>query len=513
MSLTECLHRGVSMYGEKKALVFEDRTTTYTELHHIVSKFAGALTNLGLERESRIGILTLNCDRAISCFYGASWGGFIPNYLNMRWSAHELAASIEDCSASVLVVDDIFLPMGIALKKLCPSIKALIYVGESNDIDADVLSFNELIEKAEAIEDQSGGGSDIAFLNYTGGTTGKGKGVAHSHRAHISGMTVVMAERLFLRGTTCLAVPLFHIGGISVCSANLLAGNTIVVSARFEPDVILQLITRHYVEHMFMVPTMLKMLIEQPTFHDQDMTCLRHIAYGASPIDETLLQNLQEKMPWASFMQIYGQTECVPAAFLHNCDHTEKGRSLGRTRSAGRACLGVDIEIRNQDGEPLPAGEIGEIALRSEHRMVKYWNNPEQTSEAMKGEWLLTGDAGYLSEDGYLHIVDRVKDMIISGGENIYSLEVENVICLHTAVAQCAVVGLPDKKWGEVVHAEIVLKPGIEINESELTSHCRKYLGGYKIARSMKFVSEIPVTAVGKIDKVAIRNRYAETNS
>ncbi len=254
---------------------------------------------------------------------------------------------------------------------------------------------------------------------------------------------------------------------------------------------------------------MIQMLIHHPTFHDYDIISLNHVAYGASPIDQTLLMEARERLPGVAFVQVYGQTEGVPATLLFDLDHSEQGHSTGRTRSAGTPCYGVEIEIRGADGSALPRGEVGEICLRAPHVMQGYLNNPEQTAAALQGDWLVTGDAGYLSEDDYLYVVDRIKDMIISGGENVYCAEVESAICSHPAVEQCAVVGLPDEKWGELVHAEIVLKEGASASQGEIEAHCRDLIAGYKLPRSAGFVDTIPLTAVGKVDKVAIRERYS----
>ena len=509
MSLTASLHRNKSLYGNKSALIFQGRTTTFAEMYRQVACVAGALSELDLEQNARVGILAINSDRAIVSLYASSWAGLIPNNLNIRWSPRELADSINDCAASVLFVDDLFMVAGLELQKACPSVKYIVHIGENQDLPEGVLSFNDLV-KQNPIEDRSASGIEPAFLNYTGGTTGKSKGVVHTHDGHLAAMTIAVAENLFIDGVSCFAVPMFHIAGISVISGNMQAGNTLVIPSGFDPSGLLQTLSEHRVEHLFMVPTMLKMMIDVPTFADYDLSGLRQVAYGASPIDESLLSELQEKLPQVRFMQLYGQTECVPATVLHNCDHAEERRAAGRTRSAGVACFGVSIEIRDAEGDCVSAGQVGEVAIRGPHRMQGYWNKTEQTAEVFDGDWLLTGDAGYLSEDGYLHIVDRVKDMIISGGENIYSLEVENAISLHTSVAQCAVVGLPDEKWGEVVHAEVVVKEGEAVNEEELTTHCRQYLGSYKLAKSIRFVAGIPITAVGKIDKVAIRQQLAE---
>jgi len=498
MSITLGLHRSAAQWPDKLALVEEGYQLTFAQLRDQVASCAGVYRQMGLEEGDRIGILSLNSVDAIVAFYGALWAGLIPNYLNNRWSEYELSASIDDCGASILLIDENFKGMGEALLAQSQSLQCL----------RELVALRGVIDATAPIDDVKSEPSSVAFLNYTGGTTGKGKGVAHSHAGHDAAMNIALAEQFFVRGTTCLAVPLFHIGGISVVSASIKVGNTLHMVKAFEPLTMLKFIQSQKIVQGFLVPTMLTMMVNHPEFSNHDISCFRHVRYGASPIDEAQLLALKEALPAASFMQIYGQTECVPATLLHDIDHRDRAVELGRIRSAGCAVSGVDIEIRDENSRVLNLGEIGEIALRGPHVMLRYWNNESQTAEVLNNGWLSTGDAGYLDDDGYLYVVDRIKDMIVTGGENVYSLEVESAICEHPDVLQCAVVGLADEKWVERVHAEIVLRPDICLTQKEVTTYCRDFLAGYKTPRSMSFVKALPLTAVGKVDKVAIRKAY-----
>jgi acyl-CoA synthetase (AMP-forming)/AMP-acid ligase II len=287
-------------------------------------------------------------------------------------------------------------------------------------------------------------------------------------------------------------------------------GNKLCILPAFDPGKFLQLVQEESIEHVMLVPTMIKMVLEHPEFASFDISSFKYIVYGASPIDEALLRRAREQLPGVNFMQIYGQTEGVPATFMFDSDHSEVGFASGRTRSAGTPALGVHIKITNESGESLPPGEVGEICLRGPCVMKGYLNMPEQTAKALQNGWLHTGDAGYLSEDNFLYIVDRIKDMIITGGENVYSAEVENALACHEAVQGCAVVGLPHDKWGEVVHADVVLKENATATQETLIEHCRELIAGYKLPKSIAFVEAIPLTPVGKVDKVAIRQKYAE---
>jgi long-chain acyl-CoA synthetase len=509
MSITQSIHRGRHTYGDKPALVFRDRTTTYAQVYDQVARCARIFADIDPGPEARVGILSLNCDRAILCFQAAIWAGMVPNYLNIRWSAFELSQSIDDFLPSILVVDDAFLELGEEMKQRCESVQSLLYIGEQSPAPNGLASYAEQLPITAPLEDRSGGWDDMAFLNYTGGTTGKSKGVIHSHGTHISAMNTTIADGFWTTGNCCLVTPLFHISGIAVSNVSLMQANTLFILPAFEPENFLAMVQEQKIAHCMLVPTMIKMLLDHPSFDNYDLSSLRHLRYGASPIDEGLMKELRRRLPAASLMQIYGQTEGVPATILPDVDHSEAGFASGRTRSAGIAATGVDIEIRDSEGTVLGAGDIGEVCLRASFLMKGYLNMPEQSAEVLQNGWLLTGDAGYLSDDCYLYIVDRLKDMIVTGAENVYSAEVENALYRHPAVSECAVVGLPHEKWGEVVHADVVLHARESASMEELIEHCREYLAGYKLPKTVEFVDAIPLTAVGKVDKVAIRGKYA----
>jgi acyl-CoA synthetase (AMP-forming)/AMP-acid ligase II len=508
MSIAQFTHRAKNFHGNKAALVYAERITSFEEFYQQVSRCASVLAELDTGTGVRVGILSLNSDRAIISFHAAIWAGMVPNYLNIRWAAFELSESIDDFTPSILVVDDMFLELGQEMRQRCDSVKALVYIGEQDCTAEDVLSYPNAVAAALPLEDRSGDPDGMAFLNYTGGTTGKSKGVIHSHNSHIAGMITCVAEKFIRRGNNALVTPLFHISGIAVSNTALMLGNTLFIMPTFDPGKFLQLVQDARIEHVLLVPTMIKMMLDHPTFDDFDTSSLRHLVYGASPIDEGLLRQTRKQMPGVSLMQIYGQTECVPATLLFNEDHSEAGFVSGRTRSAGSAALGVDIEIRDSEEQALPAGEIGEICLRAPFLMKGYLNKPEQTATALREGWLHTGDAGYLSDDNYLYVVDRIKDMIVTGAENVYCVEVENALYRHAAVQDCAVVGPPHEKWGEMVHADVVLGPGESFSEEDLIEHCREFIAGYKMPKSVEFVDAIPLTPVGKVDKVAIRGKY-----
>ncbi|WOJ93783.1 AMP-binding protein [Congregibacter variabilis] len=510
MSITQAIHRGKHLYPEKPALVCGDRTVNYGEVHDLVSRGAAVLQSLDSSPAARVGILSLNSDRAILAFHAAIWAGRVPNYLNIRWAAFELSQSIDDFEPSVLMVDDAFLEVGREMLKRCDSVKSLIYIGEQPAAPEKTLHWVGSIAAAAPLVDSAVGNDEMAFLNYTGGTTGKSKGVIHTHNTHMAALMTCMAEGFFQRGTCAMVTPLFHISGIAVSNASLMMGNTLYMLPAFDPGKFLQLVQNAAIEYTFIVPTMIKMVLDHPEFSSFDIASWEYITYGASSIDEALLLRAREQLPGVSFMQIYGQTEGLPASLMFDADHREAGFASGRTRSAGIPPLGMELKIIDVNGASLPRGEVGEICMRGPSLMKGYLNMPVQSAAALQDGWLHTGDAGYVNEDDFLYIVDRIKDMIISGGENVYSAEVENALARHQAVQSCAVVGLPHEKWGEVVHADVVLCPSASTTEEALITHCREYIAGYKLPKSISFVEAIPLTPVGKVDKVKIRQKYSE---
>jgi long-chain acyl-CoA synthetase len=268
---------------------------------------------------------------------------------------------------------------------------------------------------------------------------------------------------------------------------------------------------REKVTEMLLVPTMVQMLIEHPTFAKHDTSSLKRLIYGAAPITEALLDRAVKAFPKSDFVQAYGMTELAPLATSLQFKHLDaEGRKKGRNRSVGRATFGVELEIVDDNDKPVPRGTVGEIKVRGPNRMLGYWNRPEETKAAIIDGWMHTGDGGYMDEDGFVFMVDRIKDMIISGGENIYSVEVENCVTQHPAVAQCSVIGVPDEKWGERVHAFVILKPGAKATPDDIIAHSRSLIAHYKCPRSVEFREAFPLSGAGKVLKRELRKEFSE---
>lgn len=479
---------------------------------HRVSCLAGALQQIGMKPGDRVALLSLNSDRFIEYYFAVVWGGGAMMPMNIRWAATECAYALNDAGAEILLVDDAFKDMAAALRKEVPALKTVVYCGDG-EAPADTLDYETLIASADPVPDAGRGGDDLAGVFYTGGTTGFPKGVMLSHTNLYVGAVSNAHEIGLQDGTIYLhAAPMFHIADLLFFSALTLVAGTHVVIPMFTPEATLDAIQKHRPSHVLLVPVMLQMVLQSAAFATTDVTSLEVIAYGASPITEGVLRDAFEKFPNASFVQAFGQTELSPVATILPVEyHTFEGPKAGKLRSAGRATRICETQIVNEAGESLPQGEVGQIAVKGPITMLGYWNRPDLTAETIIDGWVMTGDAGYMDEDGFVFLMDRVKDMIVSGGENVYSAEVENALSQHPAVATSAVIGIPSEQWGESVHAIVILQPDMTVSAEELQDHCHGLIAGYKCPRSIEFRTEpFPLSGANKVLKTELRAPFWE---
>ncbi|MDE2347582.1 MAG: long-chain-fatty-acid--CoA ligase [Gammaproteobacteria bacterium] len=513
MQLTQALHRAVALRPDGLATICGNRRHTFTQFRDRVARLASALRALGVGAGDRVGILSLNTDRYVEAYMGIPWAGAAFNPINTRWSSSEIAHSLDDCDTRVLLVDDAFAPLSIELKAKSRSLATLIHVGDQPTPEG-MRSYETLIATHDPVPDAGCRGKDLAGVFYTGGTTGHPKGVMLSHEAFVYNGLVLANEGMARAGDIALhAAPMFHIADFCMFNAQWLVGGTHVALPGFTPLATLQALQRERVTATVLVPTMIQMVVDHPEVSRFDLSSLRMLAYGGSPIHEALLDRAQELLPAARFMQVYGMTELAPTISVLSPEmHSGEGRATGRLRSGGLPCTGINVRIVAPDGEDVSRGEVGEIIVRSPSVMLGYWGKSEETAAVLErapnAGWMHTGDGGRIDEAGFLYVVDRVKDMIVSGGENVYSIEVEQAVAKHPAVAACAVIGVPDPQWGERVHAVIVLKMGQHATGAEIREHCKTLIGGYKCPRSVEFVAALPVTGAGKVLKRNLRESY-----
>jgi acyl-CoA synthetase (AMP-forming)/AMP-acid ligase II len=503
MYLTQALHGAVQQDRERTLTICGDSVRSAAAGADRVARLAAGLRALGAGRGDRIAILGGNSDRYHESLLAVAWADAVVVPINNRWIAAEVGFALRDCGASVLVVDEAHLPMVESIRRQA-ALSAVVVMG-AGETDADSIALERLIAENEPMVDSRRGGSELFGIFYTGGTTGQAKGVRLSHANVIASALGSLATGQFTTpgGRLLHAAPMFHLADLATWVAMLIAGGSHVMVPGFTPEGVLSAIDRYQVTDVLLVPTMIQLLVDFPDAARYDVSSLQRLIYGGSSMPESLLSRARKLFPQAGFVQAYGMTELAPVAtLLLPADHEIPELA----RSAGRAAPHAEMRVVDDSGSEVRQRTVGEIVVRGDHVMLGYWERPGETADALRGGWLHTGDVGYMDERGYVFVVDRIKDMIISGDENVYSAEVENALALHPAVALCAVIGLPDAQWGERVHAIVVLAPDAGATVDELREFCRGHLAGYKIPRSVEFVASLPMSGAGKILKRLLRD-------
>ena len=514
MNVTHGLRRALQINRHGPATVFGDRRRTWEQIGDRVARLAAAFRALGVERGDRVAVLMLNSDRYLELYLATAWAGAVIVPLNIRWSALENEDALRDCRARLLVVDSAFAAVGATLAGAIGNLTPIF--ADDTDTPAGMENYEALIARSSPVPDAMSKGEELAGIFYTGGTTGRSKGVMLSHRNLMANALNALGEGLFPASSIYLhAAPMFHLANGGAMYSLLLSGGSNVIIQNFTPEGVMAAIQNERITDILLVPTMIQMLVHHPAVPSYDLSTLRNITYGASPISEAMLDRTHAVFPNVRLTQAYGMTELSPiATVLHWNEHIGDGRAKGRHRGAGRATLGCEVRIVDADDKPVARGAVGEIVVRGDVVMMGYWERPEETRKAVIDGWMHTGDGGYMDDDGFVYVVDRVKDMIISGGENVYSVEVENAIAKHPAVAQCAVIGIPSAQWGEQVHAVVVTKSGAALTEDELIAFCKTLIAGYKCPRSAD-ISEnpLPLSGAGKILKRELRRPFWEAQA
>ncbi len=522
------LERAARVHGRSPAVTSAGRSLTYAELASRVALLGAALAGLGVEPGERVAFLGVNSLAHLECWLGIPAAGRVLVDLNTRLAVDELSFMVGDCAPGVLVHDSANAHAAAALKHRCPSLRTLVLDGEGEGLTYERL-LAEADARAVAGEPATAGidpealriGPDtLAAISYTGGTTGSPKGVMLSH----GNLAANALHNLIITGhrpdDAFLHVnPMFHVAGIANVVAATWVGARHVVLPRFDPAAVTEAIERHRVTLATFVPTMLAMWLAHLDVHPEaDVSSLRNLHYAASPISPELQRRVCETLADCEIAQMYGMTEAAPTVTHLSPEVHRRGLAgeepfVARLASMGAPVPGVRAEIREPGGRPLGPGEIGEVWVSGPNVMLGYWNRPEASAAALTRDgWYRTGDAAYADEGGYLFMVDRLKDMIITGGENVYSIEVENALGALDGVAEAAVFGVPDERWGERVHAVVVLsegEAGAALDEEALRVHCRSRIAGFKVPRSFELRTEpLPRSGAGKVLKNPLREPH-----
>ena len=493
--------------GDKTALVFEDRRTGYATLDRAASQVGQRLRQEWVHPHERIAMLAKNSDTFYELWFGALKARVCLTPVNFRLAAPEIAYILKDSRAKLLFVGRDFFEMA---EKAIADLPEKPRVISLDGPHGDWIDYAAWRDRAEPVDpNMEVDPHDDVIQLYTSGTTGNPKGVQLTNRNYVEGfLRCAQQVEGFNYGedeAVLNAMPLFHVAGTNVGLAGLAAGSTVVVVKDLVPAAVIDLIQREKINHAFFVPAVIMMLLNAPEMAGADLSTMKTVSYGASPIAEDVLLTAQERFG-CGFLQFYGMTETVGGGtYLPPAAHDP---AKGKLRSCGIPWPNVEVKVVDAHGGEVPLGEVGEIVIKAPIVMKGYYNNPAATAEAVKDGWMHTGDAAYQDADGYFFIYDRVKDMIVSGGENIYPAEVENAVFGHPDVADVAVIGVPDDKWGEAVKAVVVLKPGATPNEGSIIEYARQKVAAYKTPKSIDFIDAIPRNASGKILRRELRKPY-----
>ncbi|MCK4368284.1 MAG: long-chain-fatty-acid--CoA ligase [Dehalococcoidales bacterium] len=506
----DIIYRNTLLYPDQEAFVYGDTRITFSEFNTRINKLIHALHKMGVKKGDVLGILSWSCLQFAEVYGATMKGGFIASPFNPRLRADELEYIINYSEANTLFVGPELLEVANSLKQRLPKVKNYISLEGSAP---NMIAYDDLLASHPGEEpDVQVEEDDPVCIIYTSGTTGMPRGALYTQRRLMEDSKTLIVDMELQPGHKRVQItPLFHIAGNTHFRASLYSGGCNIIVKFFDAAETLQIIQKERATHMDFVPTHLAAMLNLPDLKKYDISSMKFLWYGASPMPlEVLKKGMKVFGP--IFAQGYGQSESGPAiSHLSKEDHNVLDRpekEQKKLTSAGRPDIGVQVRIVDEKGKDVELGEVGEITVRSKQTMVEYWHRPKDTKAALVKGWLHTGDMGYYDEEGYIYIADRKKDMIITGGENVYPREVEEVLYQHPAVLETAVIGIPDQYWVERVHAVVATKKGASTTAEELIAFCKKHIASYKTPKSVEFVDALPKNPAGKILKRELREKY-----
>jgi fatty-acyl-CoA synthase len=519
MILAETLAKAVKLFPRKQAIVCGEGRWTYQEFCRRVYRLSHGLRGLGIGKDDKVAILHPNCHAFLEAYFAIPQIGAISVPVNYRLSPKEIAFILKDSESKVLIADSMFRNRVTPVPEEIRGVKSILWTGGPPESESSIdLNYEEVLEQADgsALPDPPINGEDIAQIYYTSGTTGRPKGVMLSHKNVTTHALGAIAEiHLTDRDVWLHVAPLFHLADAWATWAVTWVGGTHVLVREFDAKVVLETVEREKATLTNLIPTMLNLMVNHPDAGRFDYSSLRVLLSGGAPIAPEVVRKIVETFR-CDYIQTYGMTETSPYLTLSILKgHLKKLSDEDQLRfksKTGREFIGVELRVVDEQGEEIKKNEkeVGEIIVKGDTVTKGYWKLPEETKRCIRDGWLYTGDMAVMDEEGYVTIVDRKKDMILTGGENVYSTEVENVLYTHPAVLECAVVGIPDPKWGEAVKGVVVLKPGQKATEQEIIRFCKERLAHYKAPKSIDFIGALPRTGSGKIHKKGLRDKYWE---
>jgi long-chain acyl-CoA synthetase len=506
--LTKPLKRAALMRPNATATIDGERRRTWAEVHDRVPRLAAALRELGITTGYRVAVLAFNSDRYFELHFALPWAGAAIVPMNTRLAPAEIEFMMRDAGCLAIFVDETHLPVLDQMPEVKAGLKAIILMSDS--AAPGCLAYEDLIAGSAPAEDLAPGGSNMAGIFYTSGSSGRSKGVVLSHDNLVQNAVNALIEIGYDKDSVYLhAAPMFHLtDGMSTFSLTMIGGTHVFIP-KFDARQVLETVQKHGVTNLCLVPTMIEMLVTLAEKEPFDLSTLKQFQFGASPMPEATLERAIRLWPDMLYLHGWGMTELSPLGTTLPFEYRDPKVAGKKLKSCGVPALNEEIRIVDENGNDVPLGVVGEMIVRGPMVMQGYWNMPEETAKTVRNGWMHTGDAAYRDEEGLIYIADRLKDMIISGGENVYSTEVENVIGRYPGVAQVAVIGLPHPKWGESVHAVIIPEPGVEIDTDDVTRFVKSQIAGYKAPRSWSIRTEpLPLTSSGKVSKRLLREEY-----
>lgn len=498
----EALRYAAHNVPERDAYIYGDQRIQYQDLVQKVEHLAGWLQSNGIQKNDKVGCLFKNGLPFVELYFGASLSGAVFVPLNFRLVASEIEYIINQSDVKILFVEEEFLERIRPIIQNLPKVQLVVTVGEVKpNTVINSIPYESIYNTPVSFQHVDLSDDDAHAIIYTSGTTGKPKGAVLTHKnIYMNGMNKLYHSQ-WRRGVKQLVIaPLFHVAALSTLLQNCLLEGTIYIHREFEPEVVLETIDKEKLNYMFMVPSMWNFLLQVPNLEDYDVSSMTSCGIGGAICPLEIKKRIMEVFKNARILEAFGQTEMSPSTtYLSGED------ALRKTDSVGQPSINVRVRIVDDEMNDVPLGEVGEIVYQGPTTMKEYYNNPEATAEAFKGGWFHSGDLVRRDEEGFIYVVDRKKDMIISGGENIYPKELEEVLYTHPDILEAAVIGVPDPKWGETVKACVVMKPGKHLTADQVIEYCQTWLASYKKPRIVEFLNELPRNAAGKVLKTALR--------
>ena len=521
MILIDTLKKAVKFFPAKKAIVCGTHHWTYQEFYNRITRLSYALKSFGIDKDDKVAILHPNCHYFLEAYFGIAQLGAVTVPINYRLSPQEIAFILQDSDSKVLIVDPMFQQQIDSIRDKTSGLERIIWTGERHNItESDDFHYEEILAGSKYNPCQEPGitSENIAQIYYTSGTTGRAKGVMLSHKNVFTHALGTIAELHLTDNDVWMhAAPLFHLADAWATWAITLVGGTHVLVREFEPKAIFGSIEKETVTLTNLIPTMLNLMVNHPEVKKYDYSSLRLLLSGGAPIAPEIVKKVIETFK-CDYVQTYGMTETSPYLTLsilkNHLKQLPPNDQLRYKAKTGREFISVELKVVDTHGKEVAPNEkqVGEIIVKGDIVTSGYWNLPEETANLIKDGWLYTGDLAVIDEEGYITIVDRKKDVIITGGENVYSTEVENVLYQHSAVLECAVIGVPDPLWGEAVKGVVVLKPNYEATEGDIIQFCKERIAHFKAPKSIDFIEALPKVGSGKVHKKELRDIYWKEN-